>query len=469
MSNAGEFHDIQLEKELVGNLLNDNASFLEICDTLRPDDFFNSDMAKSYQAYGELYQREKQIDLTYLVRQSGVNASILVECIDAGFLAANIQWRARQIKTMSQRRKMHRSISLLQQQVGNLEPLEMANRLSEVASEIALTGGKKRVYSTLELSEIVARTQHERATEPGHIKGIKTGLHFLDKTLRGLQPKSLTLIAAATGFGKTTLALNLYANIAKQGRKILFISNENDVVMNLDRLSGIAGSRPLKEITSGFNPENVVNEFRQAFDTKHMYLSDNAPRTIDEVCGLIRKYSIQHGVEAVIYDYIGETALAETGEANRMESEEQRLARWTAQLLQTARAQDVHLILVAQLNRQGNAGGKPTKTELAGCFRMAQKAHSMLLFWQDTNGQDVLTVEKNRTGQAGVNIAVTFNRPSQKIWDTGFYDTKAKQVLTKSGALPAKHDGRAAAAGEKPEPEPTAEQFQEMIDGDLPF
>ncbi|MDD2899480.1 MAG: DnaB-like helicase C-terminal domain-containing protein [Desulfuromonadaceae bacterium] len=463
MSNAGDFHDKQLEMELIGNLLNDNASFLEICDSLRPDDFYNPDMAKSYQAYSELYQKEKQIDLTYLVRQSGVNASILVECIDVGFLAANIQWRARQIKNHSQRRKMARSLLKLQQQVGSMEPLEFAHKLSEIASDIALTGNRARVYSTLELSEIVERSQHERATEPGHIKGIKTGLHYLDKTLRGLQPKSLTLIAAATGFGKTTLALNLFANIAKQGQKILFISNENDVQMNLDRLSGIAGSRPLKEITSGFNPENVVNEFQQAFDSKCMFLSDNAPRTIDEVCGLIRKYTIQHGVEVVIYDYIGETALAETGEANRMESEEQRLARWTAQLLQTARAQDVHLILVAQLNRQGNAGGKPTKTELAGCFRMAQKAHSMLLFWQDTNGQDVLTVEKNRTGQAGVNIAVTFNRSSQKIWDTGLYDTKAKQVLTKQGTIPAKYDGRAAAAGDTPEPEPID------IQEDFPF
>lgn len=468
MSDAGVFQDKELEMELIGNLLNNNASFLEICDTLRPDDFYNVDMGKCYQAYSELYQKEKEIDLTYLVRQSGVNASIVVECIDVGFLAANIQWRARQIKTMSQRRKMYRSITLLQQQVGSLEPLELANRLSEIASDIALAGDRKRVYSTLELAEIVERTQQERATQPGHIRGIKTGMHFLDKILRGLQPKSLTLIAAATGFGKTTLALNLFANIAKQGRKTLFISNENDVVMNLDRLSGIAGSRPLKEITSGFNPENVVNEFKQMFENKSMFLSDNAPRTIDEIGGLIRKYSIQQGVEVVILDYIGEVALADTGEANRIESEEQRLARWTALLLQAARAQDVHLILVAQLNRQGNAGGKPTKTELAGCFRMAQKAHSMLLFWQDTNGQDVLTVEKNRTGQAGVNIAVTFNRSSQKIFDTGLYDTKTKQVLTKQGTTPAKHDGRAAAAGEKPEPEQETEAGDSIQD-DIPF
>jgi len=282
MSNALEFHDKQLEYELIGNLLNVNESFLEICDSLRPDDFYNPDLSQAFRAYTELYEKEKLIDLGYLARTAGVHASILVEAMDAGFLSANIQWRARQIKTMSQRRKMYRSISLLQQQVGSLEPLEIANRLSEIASEIALSGDRKRVFSTLELSEIVERTQQERATQPGHVRGIKTGLHFLDKILRGLQPKSLTLIAAATGFGKTTLALNLFANIAKQGRKILFISNENDVQMNLDRLSGIAGSRPLKEITSGFNPENVVDEFRQAFDSKTMFLSDNAPRTIDE-------------------------------------------------------------------------------------------------------------------------------------------------------------------------------------------
>lgn len=463
MSNTGQFFDKQLEYELIGNLLNENESFLEIADSLRADDFYNVEMGQAFRAFSELYEKEKMIDLGYLARTAGVNASRLVEAMDAGFLSANIVWRAGQIRMMAQRRRTSQKIKRLESQIGTLAPLEIANGLSEIASEIALSGDRKRTYSTLELAEIVERTQHERATEPGHIKGIKTGLHYLDKTLRGLQSKSLTLIAAATGFGKTTLALNLFANIARQGRKILFISNENDVVINLDRLSGIAGGRPLKEITSGYQSEKVVSEFRRAFDSKSMFLTDNAPRTIDEVCGLIRKYSIQQGVEVVILDYIAEIAIADSGEANRMESEEQRLARWTAQLLQTARAQDVHLILVAQLNRQGNAGGKPTKTELAGCFRMAQKAHSMLLFWQDTNGQDVLTVEKNRTGNAGVNIAVTFNRPSQKIWDTGLYDTKAKQVLTKQGTTPAKYDGRAAAAGEKPEPEQA--DFQE----DIPF
>jgi len=465
MSNsAGDFHDKQLEMELIGNLLNVNESFLEICDTLRPDDFYNHELSQCYRAYSELYEKEKLIDLGYLARTAGVNATILVEALEAGFLTANIQWRARQIKTMSQRRRMYRQIQQIMQQVGSLEPLEMANRLSEVASEIAISGDRKRTYSAPELTEIVERQQHERATQPEHIRGVKTGLHYLDKVLRGLQPKSLTLIAAATGFGKTTLALNFLANITRQGRKILFISNENDVEMNLDRLCGIAGGRALKEVTSGFNASHVVSEFRQAFDSKHLFLTDNAPRTIDEISGLMRKYSIQHGVEVVILDYIGEIALADTGEANRPESEEQRLARWATHLLQTARAQDVHLILVAQLNRQGNAGGKPTKTELAGCFRIAQKAHSMLLFWQDTNGQDVLTVEKNRTGQAGVNIAVTFNRNTQKIWDTGLYDTKAKQVITK------KADYRKAASGEREEEEPeqsAAELIPEQED--MPF
>ncbi len=463
------FYDKDIEMEIIGALLTDNASFLQIFDQLKADDLYSPDLARCYKTFSELYEKGisgKTIDLGILAEYANVKPALLVECMDVGFTAANIEYRARRVKSLSQKRELYRRLKGLEQQITELEPAVIANSLSEIASDIALSGDRKRTYSTTELIGLVDKTQTERAKEPNHIRGIKTGLHFLDKILRGLQPKSLTLIAAATGFGKTTLALNMLSNIARAGHKILFISNENDVQMNLDRLSGIAANRPLKEVSSGFNASNVTEEFRKAYQQSSMFLTDNAPRDINEICGLMRKYSIQHGVEVVILDYIGEISESGSGRG-QMESEEQRLARWTALLLQTARAQNVHLILVAQLNRAGNAGGRPTKAELALSFRMAQKSHSMLLFWQDTNGQDVLTVEKNRTGQTGVSIAVNFNRHTQRITDTGLYDSKKKEIVNKQP----KPDGRAAAAGEQvdeEQPECQDEQCFQLEEG-IPF
>lgn len=458
MSEPGAFFDKELEREIIGNLLTENGSFLEIFDLLKPADFYSPDMARCYRTFSELYERGvagKTVDLGILAKHADISAALLVECLDVGFMVSNIEYRARRIKALSQKRDLLRRIKGLEQQISELEPVVIANSLSEIASDIALAGDRKRTYSTTELIGLVEKTQAERANEPNHIRGIKTGLHYLDKVLRGLQPKSLTLVAAATGFGKTTLSLNLLSNIARSGHKVLFISNENDVGMNLDRLCGIAANRPLKEVSSGFNASNVVEEFSKAYQGRSLFLTDNAPRDINEVCGLMRKYSIQHGVEVVVLDYIGE--ITETGSGRNQESEEQRLARWTAQLLQTARAQNIHLVLVAQLNRAGNVGGKPTKAELAGCFKMAQKAHSLLLFWQDTNGQDVLTVEKNRTGQAGVSIAVNYNRHTQRITDIGLYDAKKKEVVSKQPKL----DGRAAAAGDRSDEPDQATEYQQ--------
>ena len=443
----------ELSEQLIGNLLNDNSGLLEIFDILRPDDFPNEETARCFRIICELSAKGidgRVIDLGMLAKYADIPAHRLMEWSESGWLSANIVWRAKEIKKLSQQYVLDQRIGRLTPLIYELEPAEFANRLSELASEIVLDGDRKRVFSSQELVNIFEQTQLERATNSGRPRGIKTGLHYLDKVLTGLFLKCLTLIAAATGFGKTTLTLNVAYNIAMQGYKILFISNENDVAINLDRFCGIASNRRLKDIGTGYDSENVVKDFRNAFDGTNLFLSDNSPRDINEICGLIRKYSIQHGVEVVVLDHIGEVAIADSGEANRHESEEQRLARWTGQLLQTARAQGVHLILVAQLNRQGNSGGRPTKTELSGCFRMAQKAHSMLLFWQDTNGQDVLTVEKNRTGQAGVNIAVTFDRSTQRISDDGLYDLKSKQVVSKQTAKP---DGKAAAAGEAQEPD----------------
>ena len=70
---------------------------------------------------------------------------------------------------------------------------------------------------------------------------------------------------------------------------------------------------------------------------------------------------------------------------------------------------------MAQLNRQGNSKGRPTKSELASCFKIVMKAHSLLIFWQDEKQRDVLTIDKNRQGPPNVDLLTDYDRATQKI------------------------------------------------------
>ena len=139
---------------------------------------------------------------------------------------------------------------------------------------------------------------------------------------------------------------------------------------------------------------------------------------------------LQHGVELVFVDYIGEIAL----DGVKNENEEARLTRYSQALLEASRTLNCHIVVLAQLNREGNRKGRPSKTELQGCFKMAQKAHSLLIFWLNEDGQDILTVDKNRQGPAKVDIAMKFRRTTQRITELGYWLEDEKRIVPPSNA-----------------------------------
>lgn len=418
------FYDIQAEQEVIGNLLNDSDSLLDVMGFLTVEDFYNPHFAKAFSCISDAYNAGEQIDLVTLAERTRIKGDILASCVDTGWLSANIKSKANRIIDMAHKRRTYNGCRKLMAEVKDLTPSEMSSRLSDLAAEISLKGSTKKVYSAQELTKRVTSLQEERLKEPDHVRGIKIGFTVLDNQLRGLRPKRMTVVAAATGFGKSTLALNLFSNVVQFGHRALFLSNENDVDDNLDRLCGITTGLDVKEVENGRAYKKVCTGFAGAFWQKSMFISDNSPRTIDEVIGTISKYAIKERIELAVVDYIGEIS----GEGKDKENEEQKLARYAQRLVDCSKTLGIHLIVLAQLNREGNKRGRPSKAELAGCFRLAQKAHSMLLFWQEENKQDIITVEKNRQGPAGIDIAVDFNRNTQTIKEQGIWLTSSKEI-----------------------------------------
>lgn len=154
-----------------------------------------------------------------------------------------------------------------------------------------------------------------------------------------------------------------------------------------------------------------TSQFASRLFQSGLFMSDNSPRTIDELVGTISRYVVQNGVEVVFVDYIGEI----NSDTDQRETEEAKLARFAQRLVDCSKSMGIHIIVMAQLNRQGNSKGRPTKGELASCFKIVMKAHSLLIFWQDEDKRDILTVDKNRQGPPNVDIIMNYNRATQRI------------------------------------------------------
>jgi DNA repair protein RadA/Sms len=117
----------------------------------------------------------------------------------------------------------------------------------------ASTGNSPRAASDIEESE------HERTT---------TGVGELDRVLgggkvRGMVKGSTILLAGAPGSGKSTLAGMVAGNIAKQGRKVLYVSGEESAAQVASRKKRINAANENLYILSEVNIANIVNEIEK--------------------------------------------------------------------------------------------------------------------------------------------------------------------------------------------------------------
>lgn len=419
------FTDYELEREIIGNLLSDPNSYADIFDLMNAGDFADERHADFFRAFSDLYHAKQPVDPHALAETSRIPLKELAEAMENGWFSASIKSKAKRLREFAGKRQVLNDCRQIVKSLESASTAEVAGQLSALAAKILLQQETKKIYNAHQIISTVLDAQEERLKEKSYIQGIKTGYGILDQTIRGLRPKRMTVIAAGTGFGKSTFALNLWVNAVKRGHKALFVSNENDALDNLDRVCGMIAKVDLKQVESGTAFDTVAQAVMREFEQRTAFISDNSPRTVDEIVGTINRYVIQHQVELVFVDYVGEIS----GDSVNRETEEAKLARYTQKLLDCAKAQGVHLVLMAQLNREGNKKGRPSKTELGGCFRIAQKAHSLIVFWQDDGGQDVITVDKNRQGPPNVDIAVKFDRGMQLIQEQGYWNSTEKEVI----------------------------------------
>lgn len=426
------YRDTEAEQQIIGSLLSEPDCYTEIFDVIKPEDFYDHRLGEVYRVFGEQYETKESTDIGTLAKKAKVKALTLTECLEKGWFTVGVKGVAKRVADISKKRTIHVRLAEIQRDLDTLEVAEISAHLSDIASDLVLADAKKMIYNTEAALELIRSVQIARHQDPGYIRGIRSGYGPLDSILRGLRPKRMTLLVAPTGFGKSTLAINFYDNIVKADEPALFVSNENDVIDNLDRLAALVTGLTMKDIEGGREHRRVIDEMVKRYREKKAYITDNSPRTIEEVVGAINRYVLRHGVRIAFVDYIGEVSLSQF-DIKARETEEARLARWGQRLVECAKSLNIHIVVLAQLNRQGNMKGRPGKTELQGCFKLAQKCHSFLIFWRTECGQDVITVDKNRQGPASVDVAVKFERETQRITAQGFWDDAMKCIRPYGG------------------------------------
>ena len=147
-----------------------------------------------------------------------------------------------------------------------------------------------------------------RAENPGKLRGISTGFRKLDKTIDGMHNGVFTL-AASTGEGKSTLAMNVAVNVARdihdagEDLHVLYYALEMSSLEMQLRMASYLCRMPINEggLTNGqmANLGVAVKEMKKL----KIIFDDISHPPVDYVINRARKIHRERGLKMIVCDY----------------------------------------------------------------------------------------------------------------------------------------------------------------------
>ncbi len=405
------------EQSLLGSVLIDPDSLNEVASLIRADDFYLQEHRQIFLAMQELFLASKEIDVVTLIDRlvtTGVyeksgGEDYIRTLIEAAPNSLNIKDYARIIKDKSILRQLIEAANNISETAYS-EQDKVASILDFAENEIfkIAQGRSTQNFKTIrEVMEDVYRDLHTLSENPEAMQGTKTGFSGLDQVLAGMGKTDLVLIGARPGMGKTSFALNIATNVAKQThKKVCFFSLEMSAEQVVSRM---------------LSSEARVNSYSMrtgqltAEDWKHLalassFLSD-CDILIDDTSGLTvtamkAKLRREKNLGMVVIDYLG----LMQGDG-RAENRVQEVSAISRALKIMAKELEVPVVCCAQLSRgpESRNDNRPQLSDLRDSGAIEQDADTVIFLYRsgyykkDENPNEMAIAEvivaKNRHGE----------------------------------------------------------------------
>lgn len=438
----------EAEKGVLASIMLKPAVLDDVQLEIRPADFCQEPNRLLYEHLLSLYNNGRPIDVTTVVSSLRKARGGDLDALEAiggvpyiGSLMellpspANAVYYARLVQEASTLRQLQFAASDVLDQVRN-GPESARDVLAEHEKRVlAISESNSRGDRVAEMRDVV----HEALSalderKDGATGGIPTGYDGLDDMTGGLRAGETIVLAGRTSMGKSALAVNIAENIAKAGKRILYVSLEMSRLELADRLLSAAARVDSHRMRSGtLNPEErrKIVAAGAVIGSTNLIIDDTSTRNVREIAAIARRLQRRKGLDLLIIDYI-QFIEPDDKRAPRQEQ----VAGVSRRLKGLARELSIPVICLAQLNRQAATGAdnKPQLSHLRESGAIEQDA-DMVLFvhrpqYYSANkppygqGEEAeLIVAKQRNGPTGTSKVlwfgnfVRFDNPEQSHFD----------------------------------------------------
>ncbi len=409
---------IQAEACVLGSMMLDPSCVPQVTDILAAESFYRPAHQLIFRVLVEMSQQGKPLDLVTardemlarkLLDQIGGD-HYLVALAEGVPTAANVVYYAGIVRDRAMLRGLIVAMTDAVQRA--FSPMDQPATELIAEAQTALVAleqhaGGERACQTSDAApayDAIVERAHERQ-RAGASVGLMTGYHRLDEALGGLRPGNLSILAAVTGAGKTTVACSITAQLCLRGASVLYISGEMPWAELMERFAAAQVGIPLGRFRQAALEEDDYRRLADARDGIRAWSLRmvGRPMRVAEIGAELRRFrmDLRRPVDLVVVDYL-QKMRGRPGFKSRYEE----VSGISNDLKALALDMGVPVLAAAQLRREvGQQARPPGMHDLKESGELENDADHVLLLHNPEMGQRAdgsfriwLKVAKNRSG-----------------------------------------------------------------------
>lgn len=428
-----------IEAAVLGACMLEKSAFARIYETVNKETFYFSGHKEVFESLHTMYERGTPIDLftvtDHVIRQrrieelQGWGAGYFITTLTNSVVSsAHIEYHCYLLRSMWMEREIL-TLTLSGSPAGDVRQkvTTLQNKLHEISMKAVKSEWKD--MSTL----MVELYQHQEEMKKTGGMGLPSGLKKLDQKNGGFHPGNLIIIAARPSVGKSALAGQMAIEIAKQGKKVGFISLEMSNTEIAARLASIDTDTDFNTIYRGLyrdeqQKHRVYSRIASHTSELTIFASDDTAVNVNEIRAKAAKLKHKHGLDILFIDYLQLVQGDEYNSRNR-ENEVAKISRG-AKIM--ARELEIPVVELCQMNREitkrKGDSRYPQLSDLRESGAIEQDADIVMFLHSDylsgittdengytTEGKFDLVVRKWRNGVANWVVPLDFDGPTMKF------------------------------------------------------
>jgi replicative DNA helicase len=431
--------NLDAEKAVLAAMILDKDIVDEVLARVDEHAFYLPRHQKIFSAMGELSERHIPIDQLSLADRLEARGELkdvgdkayIIELGNNSYALYNWEHHVEIVKREALLRDLIRAAHNIQA-LGFSETDDMDAAVEE-AEKMLFEVTNKRVDSTFRaipelLGDSVALLE-KMADNKSHILGVPTGFTELDRLLAGMRGGDLVILAARPGVGKTSLALNIAVNAAREGTTIAFFSLEMPAAQLTQRILSSEASVDNSKMRTGHLTED---DWKHLIDTcsvlndYEFYIDDTPGLTLTELRAKARRqlHNVEQGI--IVIDYLQLMQSKGSGQADRWVA----VGEISRGLKMLAKELNVPILALSQLSRavETRKEKRPMLSDLRESGSIEQDADVVMFidrslsqdeaesFDRPDIGKAKLIIGKNRNG-ATDDFDLSFDPPYTRFRD----------------------------------------------------